>query len=121
MLLPPTGMSSATKTNIKYKDLPLDAQLNMEADEEAGYFQSMHASTIRPKVMLPPSTKAQLHIGTQTIRGHYPAAIHLAAAKPDPCAFIEERNKWDKTHLDSILWPPILRTVSLKTLITKSK
>jgi hypothetical protein len=72
----------------------------------------MHASTIRPKVMLLPSTKAQLHIGTRTITGHYPVAIRLAASEPDIRAFLQEQNKWDKTHLDFILWPALKNSIS---------
>jgi hypothetical protein len=73
---------------MKYSDLPLDAQLNVEADKEAGYFQSMHATWIRPNVMLLPSTKAQLHIFTCTIMRHYPAAIRLAASEPNFGAYL---------------------------------
>jgi hypothetical protein len=36
----------------QYEDLPLDAQLNVDADEEAGYFQSMHATVMRPTAPL---------------------------------------------------------------------
>jgi hypothetical protein len=62
--------------------------------------------------MLLPSTKAQLHIGTRTITGHYPAAIRLATSKPDFCAYLQEQNKWDKTHLDFILWPALKNSIS---------
>jgi hypothetical protein len=96
----------------QYEDLPLDAQLNVDADKEEGYFQSMHATVMCPTAPLLPSTKAQLHIGTQTITGHYPAAIRLAAAKPDSRAYIQERNEWEETHLDSILWPALRSSIS---------
>jgi hypothetical protein len=95
----------------QYEDLPLDAQLNVDADEEVGYFQSMHATVMRPAAPLLPSTKAQLHIGTQTITGHYPAAIRLVA-KPILGAYIQERNEWEETHLDSILWPALRSSIS---------
>jgi hypothetical protein len=62
--------------------------------------------------MLRPSTKAQLHLGTRTITGHYPEAIPLAASKPDFRAYLYERNKWDKTHLDFILWPALKNSIS---------
>jgi hypothetical protein len=87
-------------------------QLNVDADKEAGYFQSKHATVMRPTALLLSSTKAQLHIGTQTITGHYPAAICLAAAKPDLRAYIQERNEWDETHVDSILWPALRSSIS---------
>jgi hypothetical protein len=73
----------------------------------------MHATVIRPKIWLLPSTKAQLHINKQTITGHYPTAIRpLAAARPDPRAYIQQRNQWDVTHLDSILWPALTNSIA---------
>jgi hypothetical protein len=67
---------------------------------------------MRPTALLLPSTKAQLHIGTQTITGHYPAAIRLAVAKAGLRAYIQERNEWDETHLNSILWPALRSSIS---------
>ncbi len=67
----------------------------------------MHSTVMCPAVPLLPSTKAQLHMGTQTITFHYPAATPLAAAKPGLHTYIQERNAWDETHLGTILWPAL--------------
>jgi hypothetical protein len=45
-----------------YSDLPLDAQLNIDADTEAGFFQNTYPAQ-RPHIhQLPPSNHAQLHL-----------------------------------------------------------
>jgi hypothetical protein len=64
-----------------YTQLPLTAQLNVDADEAAGAFHWSHAATIQTDVALFPTTKAHLRIGDTTITGHYKHHIRRAASK----------------------------------------
>jgi hypothetical protein len=63
-----------------YADLPLEAQLNVDADAAAGahhYHAKYQGSKTAP---LLPTTKAQLHIGQHNITSHHRSAIRQAAS-----------------------------------------
>jgi hypothetical protein len=84
-----------------YDDLPLDAQLNCDADYEAVYHQTVHA-TYRPTVLRIPLNGAQLHIQSATINSGYKAAIRNAFTAPALLAQIRQRNDWSSATLDTI-------------------
>jgi hypothetical protein len=63
-----------------YAKLPLDAQLNVDADLEAGNFQWNQAPTHRASVPMLPTACAHLHIADTTITGHYCYHIRNAAS-----------------------------------------
>jgi hypothetical protein len=49
----------------KFVALPLDAQLNVEAGKEVGYYQSMYGMIVRQKIL--PSAPVQLHLGLKPL------------------------------------------------------
>jgi hypothetical protein len=63
-----------------YAHLPLDAQLNVDADHEAGNYQWYHPPTVRDQVPLTSTTRVHLHIKNSTITGHYRHHIRTAAS-----------------------------------------
>jgi hypothetical protein len=84
-----------------YADLPLDAQLNCDADYEAVYHQTVYAA-YRPLVPRVPLNGAQLHIKGATINSGYKTAIRDAFTSPGLIAQIQERNDWT-THTMSTI------------------
>jgi hypothetical protein len=76
-----------------YEDLPLDAQLNCDADHEAVQHQTIHA-TYRPRVPRIVLNTAQLHILGATINSGYKPAIRNAYSEKPLLAYIQSRNSW---------------------------
>ncbi len=64
-----------------YGNLPLEAQLNVDADHEAGSYYQMHPKDDIP-VRLIPGTCANLTINNNTISSGYKQAIHTASTAP---------------------------------------
>jgi hypothetical protein len=87
--------------HVKYADLSLDAQLNVDADKLAGDFMSQHPNpqTIAP---LMPTTGVHLNIDSNTITGHYSTRIRTAAATPDIIQFLRKKNSWSTREWESI-------------------
>jgi hypothetical protein len=76
-----------------YDELPLDAQLNCDADHEAVFHQTIHA-TYRPIVPRLHSNTAQFHIAGATINSGYKTAIRNAFSEPALLKHIQTSNKW---------------------------
>jgi hypothetical protein len=87
--------------HVAYADLPLDAQLNVEADALAGEFQTKFPSEHLQAPLLP-STGVHLMIGQSTVTGHYPSRIREAAASPELIGYLRRRNHWTKHDWDTI-------------------
>jgi hypothetical protein len=81
--------------HVAYHDLPLDAQLNVDADALAGSYISAYPAA-NPRVPMTPTTGAQLILQDQTITGHYASRIRAAAATPDLVAYLRKRNTWSR-------------------------
>jgi hypothetical protein len=64
----------------KYADLALEAQLNVDADHEAGNYQWNYPPTVRNQVLLTLTTRVHLHIKHRTITGHYQHHIRTPAS-----------------------------------------
>jgi hypothetical protein len=78
-----------------YGNLPLEAQLNVDADYEAGSYYQMHPNDDTP-VWLIPGTCANLTTNANTISG-YKQVIRTASTAPPLLAKIQEHNGWT-TH-----------------------
>jgi hypothetical protein len=79
--------------NTPYHNLPLLAQLNVDADTAAGNFQLQHGCH-RPHVPLLPHAGAQLQIDDATITYKYKSFIRNAAHRPPLLQYIQQRNQW---------------------------
>jgi hypothetical protein len=86
---------------IDYDDLPLDAQLNCDADYEAVYHQTIYAA-YRPIVPRVPLNGAQLHIKGATINSGYKTAICDAFTAPALIAQIQQRNDWTPQTMSTV-------------------
>jgi hypothetical protein len=89
--------------HIEFDLLPLEAQLNCEADHEAVNHQTMYQS-YRPLVPRLPANQAQLHISGATINSSYSSAIRNAASEPALRHHIQCTNNWTDATITSIAW-----------------
>jgi hypothetical protein len=89
--------------DVPYEELPLVAQLNVDADRYANKFMN-NEGYVCTRVPRLGSNKAQLHVGGETINSHYKGVIRRAETGPILRAYIQERNNWNDTVMDSIEW-----------------
>ncbi len=91
-----------------YGNLPLEAQLNVDADHEAGSYYQMHPDDDTP-VWLIPGTCANLTINNNTISSGYKQAIRTASIAPPLMAKIQERDGWTPHDMSRIHWTALGR------------
>ena len=87
----------------EYDDLPILAQLNVDADRFAGMYQDQHGK-YQPTVPLMPNTGAQLHLSDATVTTKYKQAIAYADTAPALRQYIAERNHWTEATMQQIDW-----------------
>jgi hypothetical protein len=95
----------------KYADLSLDAQLNVDADHEAGNYQWNYPPTVRDQVPLTPTTRVHLHIQHRTITGHYRHHIRTAASQDEFFQQCREIHEWTPAVFDLIHLPTLRSAV----------
>jgi hypothetical protein len=83
--------------------LPLDVQLNIEADRLATDYLS--TSEYAGNASLFPSAKCQLLINGDTISRQLPRAIRFQAGALPLQNYLKERNHWSQPTIDSVNWP----------------
>ena len=86
-----------------YAELPLLAQLNVDADAYAGQFQDQFGAN-RPKAPRFPHNKAQLHLSGGTITYKLQAFVRHADTAPALEAYIQQRCKWSQSTMESVDW-----------------
>jgi hypothetical protein len=86
-----------------YGNLLLEAQLNVDADHEAGSYYQMHPDDDTP-VRLIPGTCANLTINGNTISSGYKQAIQIASTASPLMAKIQEHNGWTTHDMSLIHW-----------------
>ena len=89
--------------NTSYDLLPLEAQLNVDADAAATLFQTDHGST-RFLVPIIAGNGAQLILNNKTVTYGYVKTIRNAYAYPLLCDYIGKRNQWSESELNTIDW-----------------
>jgi exonuclease III len=87
------------------ENLPLSAQLNCEADDQAGQYQTEHGTQPRPIGPFLPTTMAQLLIQGESVSSHYKTRIREAATLPPYFEYLEEKFHWDEVTRKEIDWP----------------
>jgi hypothetical protein len=90
-------------THTPYSKLPLDTQLNVDADTEAGAYQCTYLVQ-RPSIPCLPSKPAQLRIKGKVICARLKQRIREAALVPDYLAYVAKRFGWDKATADLVDW-----------------
>jgi hypothetical protein len=86
-----------------YKELPVELQLNVQADKLAKNYNSssLHATTIVPRLSC---NAAQLHCQGQTITFRYCRTIRWKALSPAIRQYIMERNHWTAADMETVHW-----------------
>ena len=100
-----------------FEDLPLPAQLNVEADHLAGQVHHTSPPSNLLQVIQFPCNKAQLNIAGNTCTGKYPSAIRFARHAPSLEEYIQHRHQISSIHyrtIDTIAHSTALSTLSLK-------
>jgi hypothetical protein len=87
------------------------AQLNCEADDEAGVYQANNAP--RTNVPMFPTTHAQLIIQGATVNSYYKSRIREAATLPTYFAYLESKYHWSSATRQEIDWSNYKQTVRL--------
>jgi hypothetical protein len=105
-----------------FADLSLNAQLNVEADAEAGEYQQTYPSQ-RPIIPRLPSNRAQLHIRGQVIPSKLKKRIREAFTVPPYLQYLQQRFQWSEQCASTINWTAytqaIGRNSSRRIQITK--
>jgi hypothetical protein len=96
---------------VAYQKLSLPAQLNVDADHEAGNFQWNHAPTQRDHVPTHASTRVQLHVAGSTVTGHYRHHICTAASTNDFFTKCYEIHSWTPATFELIRVPTLRSAV----------
>jgi hypothetical protein len=92
-----------TRQQYPLRALPLNAQLNVDADEEAGIYQQTYPAQ-RPQIPRLPSNFAQLHINGKVIPSKLKKWIHKAFLVPPYLAYLQDRFQWNTQCAESIDW-----------------
>jgi hypothetical protein len=83
--------------------LPLNAQLNVDADEEAGIYQHTFPSQ-RPIVPRLPSNRAQLHIAGKVVPSNLKKRIREAFTLLTYLLYLQERFTWSNQCIATVDW-----------------
>ncbi len=89
-----------------YDQLPLEAQLNVDADAAATKFQDSYGSR-RWQVPRICGNRAQLYLSNKTVTHHYVKNLRHAYSHPLLRAYIGKRNQWSGEVLSTINWPSL--------------
>jgi hypothetical protein len=104
-----------------YADLPLEAQLNVDADKFAGDFQSTRGK-FRPLVFLLPSCDSMLAIRGISITSNYRKQLIRAYVEPEYIQYLQYRFSWSNEIIEGIAWKCLalaIQRINRDVLITK--
>ncbi len=109
-------------SNTEYAALSLKAQLNVDADAEAGFFQCTYPAQ-RPQIPWLPSNPVQLHLDGKVICARIKQQLREASTVPKYLAYVAKRNKWEPSVAATIDWHAYTKAIgcfrSNRTQITK--
>ena len=106
---------------IRKDDLPLEAQLNIEADELAGAYQQTNG-IFRPLVHLLPSCPAMLAIRGISITSNYRKQLIRAYVEPAYIQYLQYRFEWSDSTIQTIAWKCLslaIQRIRRDVLVTK--
>jgi hypothetical protein len=101
----------------QYEELPLEAQLNIDADELAGIFQQRSGKS-RPIVHILPSCPAMLLIRGISITSNYRKQLIRASVEPAYIQYLQYKFAWSDEAVTMIAWKSLLR-INRDVVITK--
>ncbi len=109
-------------SNTEYAALSLEAQLNVDADVEAGFFQCTYPAQ-RPHIPRLPSNPVQLHLNGKVICARLKQQLREASTVPTYLAYVAKRFKWEPSVAAMIDWQAYTQAIgrfrSQRTQITK--
>ena len=107
--------------NNTYLELPLEAQLNVDADELAGEYQEEHGK-FRPLVHVLPSCPAMLAIRGISITSNYRKQLIRAYVEPQYIQHLQYKFQWSDSTTEVIAWKCLslaIQRIGRNVLITK--
>lgn len=115
-ILPIQHIKGHQDRKVPYEDLPLNAQLNVDADRLAGLFQDEHGRP-RPRVRprLPNNNGVQLHLLDGTCTYNLKQSIRYADTAPALLTYIQGRNNWTDEVMETIDWDSHGAAIQRKT------
>ena len=85
-------------------ELPLEARLNIRADELAGQFAAENMFPHNPQTQLFPSTHGTLDIGSNSIQGNYSQSLYQSMSAPLYHSYLQRKHSWSSTTLSEVDW-----------------
>jgi hypothetical protein len=107
--------------DIHYDNLPLEAQLNDDADELAGEYQLSHGA-YRPFINMLPSCTAMLTIRGISVTSNYKKQLIRAYVEPEYMQYLQYRFEWSDQTISSIAWQSFqiaMKRIRHDVLVTK--
>ena len=86
-----------------YSQLPLLAQLNVDADKRASLYQRMHGAQ-RPFTLMSPQTGVHLVTPQGTITAKHKVEMRLRSTGPGLQAYLKQKNHWTDREFDNVNW-----------------
>jgi hypothetical protein len=93
-----------------YVALPLEAQLNVDANAKAGFFQCTYPAR-RPLILRLPSNDVQLHINGDVICSKLKQRIREAATVQTYLQYAASRFKWSSSVSATVDWLAYTQTI----------
>jgi hypothetical protein len=93
-----------------YRDLSLEAQLNVDADAEAGFYQSTYPAQ-RPLIPRPPTNHVQFQIAGKIICAKLKTSIREASTVSTYLKYTATRFKWCPSVADTVDWEAYTQTI----------
>ncbi|OEU15138.1 hypothetical protein FRACYDRAFT_239817 [Fragilariopsis cylindrus CCMP1102] len=107
--------------NMKYDDLPLEAQLNVDADELAGEYQEEQGQFL-PIIHILPSCPAMLSIEGISVTSNYRKQLIRAYVEPKYIEYLQNKFGWSNDTITGIAWKCLklaTRRINRDVLLTK--
>ena len=86
-----------------YAQLPMYAQLNVDADTLASEFHDAHGS-VRPILLMTPSIRVLPHLPRGSITGKFASTLRTAYSGPPLLQAVQSKNSWSDSTAESVHW-----------------
>ena len=97
-------------SKMAYTQLPLDAQLNVDADMEAGFYQCTYPGQ-RPVIPRLASNPVQLHIGRRVISSQIKQKLRDASTVSTFLSYSARRFHWGPDTAATVDWPAYTQAI----------
>lgn len=104
------------------KELLIEVQLNLAADEYAAHWQDLHDGDYFPIPIEYPSTQATLIIQNQAVTSNYRHHLIKAYTEPRYIYYLQGANGWSESTIWSIAWKSLslgITRINRPVIVTK--